>query len=240
MTNEMIIAISSAIIGAIVAGIITLFLDKRKEKREDKKEKQKEREKIYEQRPELKIVDYKEYLSRPGHKLKKECDISVFMTKIKSVSVEDDIVTVHYNKEFFNEEEWCCVIFEFMNVGKTDIQCISPICTYKKDTMLCNVKEHQMILEHGLLSYSTSYDRKIRVGESFTMRICYHKDCIVTGLISAIMVMGIEDCNNRFWEQPLFAPNDKIYDAKQISYKEYREELLTDAAVECFKKPWLW
>lgn len=240
MTSEMIRTIISAITGAIAGGIVTLLLDKRKERREDKKEKQKEKKKIYEDRPELQIVEYKEYISRLGHKLKKECDINVFMTKIEKVSVENDIVTAHYNKEFFSEDEWCCVIYHFKNVGKTDIRCISPICTYKKDTMLCNTSTTQMILEHGLLSYSTMYDRKIRVGESFTMKVCYHKDCIVTGTLSSIMVMGIEDCNGRFWEQPLFAPNNKIYETHRITYKEYKDDFLPDTAIECFKKPWLW
>lgn len=240
MTSELINTLISAIAGAIAGGIVTLLLDKRKERREDKKEKQNEKKKIYEERPELEIVEYKEYLGRPGHKLKKECDIDVFMTKMEKVSVEDDIVTAHYNKDFFNEEEWCCVIYSFKNVGKTDIRCVSPICTYKKDTLLCSVSSAQMILEHGLLSYSTMYDTKIRAGESFTMRVCYHKDCIVTGMVSSIMVMGIEDCNNRFWEQPLFAPNNKIYETHRITHEEYKDDFLPDTAIECFKKPWLW
>ena len=240
MTSELINAIISTITGAFAGGIVTLLLDKRKERREDKKEKQREKKKVYEKRPELKIVEYKEYLDRPGYKLKKDCDINLFVTKIEKVSVEDDIVTAHYNEKFFNEEEWCCVIYMFENVGKTDIRCVSPICIYQKGTMLCSVNEAQMILDHGLLNYSDLYDKKIRVGESFTMRVCYHKDCIVSGTISAIMVMSLEDCNNRFWEQSLFAPNDKIYEARRITYKEYKKNYLPDAAIECFKKPWLW
>lgn len=240
MTDELVNVTISAIMGAIAGGIVNLLLEMRKERKEDKKEKQKEKRKIYEKRPELKIVEYKEYLSHPGHKLKKECDVNIFLTKIESVSIEDDVVTPHYKKELFNEDEWCCVIYSFKNEGKTDIQCISPICTYKKDTILCNVSVAQEILQYELLSYSTTYDKKLRVGESFTMRVCYHKDCIVAGMISAIMAMGIEDCNGQFWMQPLFAPNDKIYDASRITYKEYRDDILPDRAIECFKKPWLW
>ena len=240
MTSELINTLISAITGAIAGGIVTLILDKRKERREDKKETQNEKKKIYEERPELQIVAYKEYLSRPGHKLKKECDINVFMTKIEMVSVDNDAVIAHYNKDLFNEEEWCCVIYEFKNMGKTDIRRVSPICTYKKDTMLCDVSSRQVILEQGLLNYSTIYDRKIRVEESFTMRVCYHKDCIKAGMFSAIMVMGIEDCNSRFWQQPLFTPNEKIYEASEITYKEYKDQLFPDVAIECFKKPWLW
>ena len=92
MTSELTNTIISAIIGAFAGGIVTLLLDKRKERREDKKEKQKEKKKIYEDRPELQIIEYKEYISRPGHKLKKECDINVFMTKMGKVSDEDDLI----------------------------------------------------------------------------------------------------------------------------------------------------
>ncbi|RGZ91571.1 hypothetical protein DW963_05320 [Eubacterium sp. AM46-8] len=106
--------------------------------------------------------------------------------------------------------------------------------------MLCDVSNAKMILEYGWLSYSTMFDRKIRVGESFTTKICYHKDCIVSGMMSSIMFMCLEDCNNRFWNQPLFAPNNKIYDSYEITYKEYKDEYLPDSAIECFKKPWLW
>lgn len=236
MMNDIIIAIISAIIG----GAVTLLLERRKEHREDKKENEKEKKKIFEKRPDLKITEYKEYLSRPGHKLKKECDISIFITKMTNVSVEGDCVTAHYNKDFFNEEEWCCVIYEFKNMGKTDIRCVSPICMYKKDTMLCEVEMSQLVLEHGVLSYSTVYDKKICVGESFTMRICYHKDCISAGMFSAIMVMALEDSNNRYWMQPLFAPSDTIYEAYKVSRKEFKDALLPDSAMECFKKPWLW
>lgn len=239
MTDEMISIIISAITSAITSGIVTLLLDKRKERREDKKENQKGKQKIYEERPELKIIEYNEYMDCPGQELEKECHINVFMTRIEEVSVEDD-VTAHYNNKFFNEEEWCCVIYTFKNVGKTDIRCVSPICTYRKDTMLCDVSSAQMVLKHGVLNYSTMYDRKIRVGESFAMKICYHKDCIVRGMFSSILVMGIEDCNNRFWEQPLFAPNNKMYETYQRSYENYRDDLLPNTAIECFKKPWLW
>lgn len=133
MTNELMNAIVSAITGAVAGGMVNLLLDKRKENLEDIKEKKK----IYEDRPELQIIEYKEYIKCSAYKFKKECDINLFMTKMGKVSVENDIVTAHYNKDYFNEEEWCCVIYEFKNAGKTDIRCVSPVCTYKK--ILCFV-----------------------------------------------------------------------------------------------------
>lgn len=240
MMSEMMASIIVAFLGAIATGIVTFFLDRRKERREDKREKEKDKKEIYDNRPELEIIDYKNYICRPGFGIRNEYDINIFMTKIGSVSVDYETVEVHYNKDYFNEEEWCCVVYTFRNIGKTDIQCINPICVYKKDTILCSVSVAQEVLKHGLLSYGVWYDHKIRVGEVFTMKICYHTECIMTGMISSNMIMGIEDCNKRCWIQPLFAPYNKIYDTCRVSKEEYKELLLPDKAIECFKKPWLW
>lgn len=72
MTNELMNAIVSAITGAVAGGMVNLLLDKRKENLEDIKEKKK----IYEDRPELQIIEYKEYIKCSAYKLKKECDIN--------------------------------------------------------------------------------------------------------------------------------------------------------------------
>ena len=58
--------------------------------------------------------------------------------------------------------------------------------------------------------------------------------------LSAIMSIGLEDCNGRHWMQPLFAPTEKIYDSRMVSYKDYISEVRVDAAIECFKNPMLW
>ncbi|MBQ8279123.1 MAG: hypothetical protein IJZ23_04725 [Roseburia sp.] len=244
MTSELLTAIIAAVTGAVSGGIVNLLLEIRRERRQDKKEKKKEQERnkkeTYDKRPELEIVDYKNYTNRPGYGIKKQFDINIFLTKIENVSVEGDLVNIHYNKEFFDKHDWCCVIYTFKNVGKTDIRRINPICMYQKDTILCNVESAETIAECGVLNYSCYYDKKVRVGEEVTMKVCYHKDCIVTGNFSAIMDIGFEDNNGRYWLQPLFAPHDKIYDAYGVSYKEYRDNLRTDKAYECFMKPWLW
>lgn len=70
MTNELMNAIVSAITGAVAGGMVNLLLDKRKENLEYIKEKKK----IYEDRPELQIIEYKEYIKCSAYKFKKECD----------------------------------------------------------------------------------------------------------------------------------------------------------------------
>lgn len=91
-----------------------------------------------------------------------------------------------------------------------------------------------------MLNYSVCLDKKVRVGEVVTVKFCYHKDRIVSGMLSAIMSIGLEDCNGRHWMQPLFAPTEKIYDSRMVSYKDYISEVRVDAAIECFKNPMLW
>ena len=64
MTNEILIALIGAIFGGVITYITTLLLDKRKEKREDRIEARKERKLIFENRPEMEVVDYKDYINK--------------------------------------------------------------------------------------------------------------------------------------------------------------------------------
>lgn len=114
------------------------------------------------------------------------------------------------------------------------------ICNFKKDTCIFDCENAKKFASNHLLNYWYCHDKKIRVAETVTVKLCYHKERVLTGPISAIMSISMQDDNGRYWTQPLFAPLDKLYDSRQFSYKEYREEIRTDIAEECFKKPWLW
>lgn len=244
MTNEIILAIVSAVLGGAITLVTSLILDWRKEKREEQIEARRERKEIIQKRPEMSIIEYKDYLAREGYGIKQKCDIELFVAKIEKVTTtgkrKRDLVYAHYRAEDFNPKEWCCVIYTFKNAGKTDISLLNIICNYKRDTCIFAVDSAKNFAMANVLNYNYCYDKKIRVGETITVKFCYHKDCVITGIISAIMSIGMEDDNCRYWTQPLFAPMDKVYDSRQISYKEYREEIRIDTAEECFKKPWLW
>lgn len=240
MKNEIITTIISAIVGAISGGIVTWLLDLRKERRENKKQSRKNRKEIFENRPEFDIVDYKDYISRTGYGVKQECDLNIFLARIEGVSVDEGIVRAQFEMNDFNTDEWCCAIYTFKNVGKTDVTCVWPISVHKKRVVLYDTRIAKKLAEEGVLSYSVCYDKKIRVGETFILKICYHKDCVIAGTFEATLDLGFEDSNCHFWLQPFFAPEDKVYDSRQVTHKEYREQLLPDKAIECFKKPWLW
>ncbi len=244
MKNEIIIAIVSAVAGSLFTFLLTLLLDKRKERREDKLEARKERNEIFRNRPEMAISDYKNYISRSGYGIKQKCDIELFVAHIEKTTIsgtkKNDIVYAHYREEDFNNKDWCCVIYTFKNAGKTDISSLDIICNFKKDTCIFEVESATRFASGNVLNYWYCYDKKIRVGETVTIKFCYHKERVLAGPISAVMSISMEDDNGRYWTQPLFAPLDKLYDSRQYSHKQYREDIQTEIAEECFKKPWLW
>lgn len=244
MTTEIIVAVISALIGGIVTFLFTLVSDKRKEKREDKLEAKKIQREAFQNRPEMQIVDFKDYIMRPGYGIKQKCDIDLFVANISSTTIKGDkkrqFVNANYCEDDLNTDEWCCVIYCLKNVGKTSISTLDIICHFQQTTCIFPSSEARQWADGNMLNYSYCYDKKIREGDTITLKICYHKEKIVPGVFSAVMSIGMIDDNGRYWTQPLFAPQEKIYDSRPISAKEYNEEIRTDAAEECFKKPWLW
>lgn len=231
----MIEGIIGAIIGAIATGLVTLVLEKRKERREDKKEQNN----IFKERPELAIIEFRDYISRPGYGIKQKCDIDLFVAHIDGIDLKGG-VSATYRSEDGNQDEWCCVIYTLKNVGKTDISVLNVISMYKKDTCIFASTVAGKFLSEGLINYSDCYDKKIRVGEVVTLKLCYHKERILCGMITANMVLGLQDSNGNCWQQPLFAPRDKLYDSYKVKRAEYVRDLKSDEAIECFQEPYLW
>ena len=247
--KDIIISIISSVITSIITCMFTMKLETRKERREAAVVAKKEQWDIYKKRPEMDIVEFKDYLSRPGYGIKQQCDIELFVAHIDHVTVEGngkkgrkkkEWIHAHFNNEDKDSSQWCCVIYTFKNVGKTDISTTNILCHYQKDTCIFPYAFAEHCLDNGFLNYSDCYDRKIRSGETVTVKLCYHKDRILMCAISANMSIGMQDDNGHYWQQPLFAPTDKVYDSRQVGWTEYRECLRPDVAIECFKKPWLW
>lgn len=229
---------------SIFVKIFDLFFKLFKEKRKNKDSIRKENNDIFQNRPEMQIIDFKNYLSRTGYGVKKVCNIDIFVAHIDKATAtgneKNDVVYAHYLKEDFESKDWCCVIYTLQNAGKTDISSLNVICNYKKDTCIFESENAVKWAQDNLLNYWYCYDKKIRVGETVTIKFCYHKEHIITGMISSIMSIVMEDDNGRYWRQPLFAPEDKLYDSYQISYKSYRTDISVAEAEKCFKNPYLW
>ena len=216
------------IIDSLFSGLISWFLEKRKERRENEKEREAEKKKVYQERPELKIIDYDNDFNNPGYRLNEKCDIDIFMTKIESMSVNDELKKVLYNKEFLNEQNWCCVIYKFENVGKTDIRHLCLKCNDKKNVILCDTNCLETLCKHDLLTNSTwcFFDKKIYVHDIFTLKVCFHEECVIQGMITAATNISFEDANGNYWEQPLFVPENKINESYRITHEEYKNNFV--------------
>ena len=244
MIREIFIAIVSAVAGGIITLLTTLILDRRKEKREDQLEAQKTQREAFQNRPEMQIVDFKDYIIRTGYGIKQKCDIELFVAHIDHVTVEGkkkrSIVCAHYNEHHLNTSEWCCVIYVLKNAGKTDISTLHMIWHFQESSCIFPADYARQWAAGNSLNYGYCFDTKIRAGETISLKICYHKDAIVSGLLSAPFSIGMIDDNGRCWTQPLFAPQEKVYDSRAMSLKEYKKQMQTQSAEECFQKPWLW
>lgn len=204
MTDETIIALISALAGGVITLLTTLVVEKRKEAREDRLAAHKERNEIHQTRPEMDIVEYKDFLSRPGYGIRQKCDFELFVAHIDHVSIKTngkkgrkkrEWVLAHFHPENLNANEWCCVIYVFKNVGKTDISTTDIICHYQKDTCIFPCDYAEKCMTDNVLNYSECHDKTIRSGETVSLKLCYHKDRIVTGMISANMSIGMQDDN---------------------------------------------
>ena len=212
-------------------------------------EREREKKELFEARPELEIIEYKNYLKRTRYGLRKKCDIDIFVAHIENYEViskgKSANVRFNYRKDDFNPDDRCCVIYTLKNVGKTDIASLSVICNLPKDTSFLptNNRENDMLytwVSSCAINYSIYGDRKIRVGETVTIRICYHRERIITGLIGTVATLGITDVNGNCWTQSFHIPYDYVDYSYPISNSHLRELCNIDKAIECFKKPYLW
>lgn len=239
MTYEIITAVVSTVVG----GIVTLLLSRQKEKYKDRLETKKLQQEVFQTRPEMQIIDFKDYIARIGYGVKEKCDIALFVARIENVMIEGkkkrEIVYANYKEDHLNPSEWCCVIYTFKNTGKTDISTMNISWNFRQSSCIFPADEARRWAEGNLLNYFCCYDKKIHVGENVSLKICYHKEVVIPGLFSATVSLGMIDDNGRYWVQPLFAPRNKLYDSRAISPKEYIAQMRIDTAEECFKKPWL-
>lgn len=232
--REIIIAVAAAVISSLVT-----VLSKRC--RDRKKSIEKKQEIQQKTRPEFKIVDMKDSFSRPGTCITSQpCDLEVFVAPFSGVAIEGDAVSANYDVSLLDKKNWVCRQYTFKNIGQTVVYTVSVISNFKKDTCLFNKEAFSLrLLSDGVLNYWEMLDKRIGPEETFTLKLCYHKDKITAGSFSAIMGIVMCDDNKKYWEQPFFSPLPKLYESRLIPYKEYQESISVDTAIECFKDPYL-
>lgn len=233
--------ITIAAISAITGGFIGYLFDRLKEMKKNKKEALNKIEEQRKARPEFVIIDMKDFFDYPGEFIDNSpCDIEIFVAGINNVSFYNEQIFVEYDNSILDKKTWVCRQYTLKNIGKTAVYVVDIISNYKKDTCIFDVNTMEYVVRYGVLNYYKLLDKRIAPDECFTLKLCYNKDKIIVGTFSAIFEIGMRDDNNVHWVQPFFAPDNKLYESRRISYKEYRESLMPDTAIKCFRNPMLW
>lgn len=227
--QEIIVNIIGNAINGLIVGIftvigvgITLRHEKKKETRQERKEK-------YNNSPELIVNNYKTENNE-------DFDIKLLVARFEA----DENINFKYSKEYKDKNEYICKDFIFKNIGKTSIESLDIVSTYKKNTSIFDIEYADIFMKNGSINYGYIYDKKIFPGEELKIRLYFHKNIIISSGMSCAFVIQFNDSNGVYWEQSFFENNCNLYSPREISYKEYKDNISVEKSIECFEKPYLW
>lgn len=239
-------AIIASVLGGLVGGLftflgvwMTIHHENKKARREELKQQKEKEEQLFENRPRLEIMGYKK-LSK--YSISRKADISVLLCGIKDYKNENRAM-FYYDTEVVEPEKWVSVEYTLKNIGHTEISHMYFSTNLPKNTSLFGIEngENEMCYENNLLNYSVILDKSVKPRESIKLRVCYiDEKIIVSNMGNATITIWMIDEKNHWWSQPLFAPENKIYNSKRSSHKEWKDYTDESKAIECFKNPMLW
>ena len=239
-------AIIASVLGGLVGGLftflgvwMTIHHENKKTRQEERKRQKEKEEQLFENRPRLEIMGYKK-LSK--YSAAKKADISLLLCSIKDYKNESRAMFC-YDTEVVKPEKWVSVEYTLKNIGNTEISHMYFSTNLPKNTSLFGIdnEENEMCYENNLLNYSVILDKSVKPKESIKLRVCYiDEEIILSNIGSAPITIWLIDEKNNWWSQPLFAPDNKIYNSSRSSHKEWKDYTDESKAIECFKNPMLW
>lgn len=239
-------AIIASVLGGLVGGLftflgvwMTIHHENKKTRQEELKRQKEKEEQLFENRPRLEIMGYKK-LSK--YSAAKKADISLLLCSIKEYKNEGRAM-FFYDESVITPENWVCVEYTLRNTGHTEIDHIYFSTNLPKNTALFNVlnEENVMCHDNHFLNYSVIFEKTIKPQQTVSIKVCYISDKIVVSNIGgAPITIWMIDENKNWWSQPLFAPDNKIYNSSRSSHKEWKDYTDEAKAIECFENPMLW
>lgn len=233
------IEIIASILGGLVGGLFTFLGVKMTIKYEERKDQREKEEKIKADCPRLEIVDYK-----GEHIYDKEepSNITMILSKIDKYDVKVT-PSFYYDKRITEPSEWISVNYTLKNIGGTEIVHLYFTSNLVRSISIFNISNEDNIYSYNnkLLNYSVFLDKSIKPQETINIKICYVTDRIIeSSLNSAVVSIWLIDTNNHWWEQPLFAPYNRIYNSNRSSHQKWKESTDIITAIKCFANPSLW
>lgn len=237
--------ILASVLGGLVGGLFTflgvlitiLFERKKMKKEEERLQKEKEEERT-KNRPRFEIIEHKKI-----QKYKKEDeDVCVLLCFIKGFEYLGRPSFI-YDEEIADEDKLVCAEYLLKNTGNTEIDHLFLSTNLPRDTSLFNVlnEENKFCYKNKLLNYSVILDKSIKPQETIKVKICYvDKEVVVSNMGNPTVSFWMIDIDNCWWEQKLFSPDNKLYNSKRTTIKEWRNYTDIDVAIKCFINPMLW
>lgn len=239
-------AIIASVLGGLVGGLftflgvwMTIHHENKKTRQEELKRQKEKEEQLFENRPRLEIMGYKK-LSK--YSAAEKADISLLLCSIKEYKNEGRAM-FFYDESVITPENWVCVEYTLRNTGHTEIDHIYFSTNLPKNTALFNVlnEENVMCHDNHFLNYSVIFEKAIKPQQTVSIKVCYISGKIVVSNIGgAPITIWMIDENKNWWSQPLFAPDNKIYNSSRSSHKEWKDYTDEAKAIECFENPMLW
>ena len=233
--------ILASILGGLVSGLftflgvlITIKYQREKDKKDEMRLQQEKVDEIEKIKPRLEIQDY---IAEKDYEETENVDMSVLLVSIKGY--EKEIHHFHYDPLVLDKKKWRCVEYVLKNTGGTEIDHLYLSTNLVKGTSLLNVLTEEY--KHMFLNYSVILEKSIKPQQIIRIRICYITDqIIVSNIGSAPITIWLMDANNNVWEQPLFAPEKKLYNSTRSNMKDFRNYTDVSTAIKCFDNPALW
>lgn len=236
--GTLLISVASAVVSAIITGLFTIYIERKKQRRFDQEKRREELQKQYEVRPRLELKKYKDL--KQG-RIESKSDFECLLLNFKDMKPAGESFFFVYDNNALDKENLCCVEYELINTGKTEIDSICIISNQPKTTSIIEMENRGFLIKNGLLCYEAwSKKRNIKPGETVSIKICYIKDQVVCSPISAVAAIYMEDINGHLWHQPLFCPTNEMENSSRASRKDFNDYRDVRSAINCFKDPSLW
>lgn len=227
-----VLSILASLVGGVFKGVPLAWVQHRKNKKEEKAA-------IYRNRPEMAIEKYEFYEPGKIPNIESPRNLEIFVARFNSAGVLDNNVNL-YQETDLRREQWCCAEYHLKNKGNTNISCLTLSAVAQQNASVLELDRMQSAFANRHRQYVVYYDHKIRVNDDIILRLYWNAERVSANMVSAAFKLNLEDENGRFWYQPLFAPENQLYDSKQMKYEEYKKEINGCEATKCFDKPWLW
>lgn len=236
--GTLLISIASAVIGALIGGYFTLLADKKKQNHDDLKDRKSELQKEYELRPRLELKKFKDL---EHSKIESKSDFECLLLNFKDKKPFGESLFFIYDDKALDKKNLCCVEYEFINTGKTEIDSVYVVSNQPKTTSIIELENREPLIKNGFLHYEAlSRKRFIKPGETISIKICYIGGQVIYSPVSSVAAIYMEDINGNLWHQPLFCPTSETENSNRTSRKDFNDNRDVKSAIECFKNPWMW